>query len=64
MSGTPLIVGGKSKREMTRVLGDGMVAGFMLWNDIEGRYNLDRQIYSFCRTADPLIESGWSVCDE
>ena len=62
--GTPLIVGGKSKREMTRVLGDGMVAGFMLWNDIEGRYNLDRQIYSFCQTADPLIESGWSVCDE
>ena len=62
--GTPLIVGGANKRKMTHVLGDGIVAGFMLWNDIEGRYNLDRQIYSFCQTTDPLIESGWSVCDE
>jgi hypothetical protein len=42
--GTPLIVGGKNKREMTRVVGDGMVTGVMIWNDIEGRYNLDRQI--------------------
>ena len=62
--GTPLIVAGKKKREMARVLGDGMVPGFMLRNDIEGRYNLDRQIYSFCQTADCLIESGWSVFAE
>jgi len=61
---TPLIVGGTNKREMARILGDGMVAGFMLWNDIEGLYNIDRQIYSFCQTVDPLIELGWSVCNE
>jgi len=59
--GTPLVVAGRNKREMARVLTDGMVAGFMLWNDIEGRYGLDRQIYCFCQVVDPLIDAGWFV---
>ena len=61
--GTTLIIGGASKRKMTHVLGDGMVAGFMSWNDIEGN-NLNRQIYSLCQTTNHLIESGWSGCDD
>jgi len=61
MCGTPLIVAGKNKREMAEVIKDGKVAGFMLWNDIQGRYGLDRQIYSFCQPVDPLISEGWSV---
>jgi hypothetical protein len=61
--GTPLVVAGRLKGEMARVLNDGMVAGFMLWNDIEGRYNMDRQIYCFCQVTDPLIDAGWFVSD-
>ena len=59
--GTPLILGGKNRREMATRLGDGMVAGFMLWNDIVGMYNTDGQVYSFCQPVDPLIEDGWMV---
>lgn len=51
-------------REVAQVLKDGMVAGFMLWNDIEPRYGADRQLYSFCQTTDPLIEAGWVVSTE
>jgi hypothetical protein len=59
--GTPLMVAGRNRREMAQVLKDGIVAGFMSWNDIDGA---DGQIYSFCQTADPLIEAGWVVSKE
>jgi len=64
VSGTPLIAGAKNLREMTRVIGEGMVAGFMGWNDIAGKHGTDRQIYCFCEPADSLIQAGWSVCPE
>ena len=38
LCGTPLIAGAKNLREMPRVIGEGMVAGFMLWNDIVGKH--------------------------
>ena len=37
--GTPLILGGKNRREMATRLGAGIEVGFMLWNDIVGMYN-------------------------
>ena len=46
---------------MATRLGDGMVVGFMLWNDIVGMYNTDGQVYSFCQPVDPLIEDGWMI---
>ena len=59
--GTPLILGGKNRREMATRLGDSMVVGFMLWNDIVGMYNTDDRVYSFCQPVDPLIEDGWMI---
>ena len=42
--GTPLIVDGKNLRDMRRALRDSVVAGFMLSNNIEGRYDMDPDI--------------------
>ena len=64
VSGTPLIAGAKNLREMPRVLGEGMVVGFMGWNDVVEKHGTDRQIYCFCEPADSLIQAGWSVCPE
>jgi hypothetical protein len=61
--GSPLILAGKNQREMQSFLADGMVAGFMLWSNIIGKYNTDGHIYSFCQPTDPLIEAGWAVLD-
>ena len=56
-----MILGGKNRKEMTTCLGNGVVAGFMLWSDIMGMYNTDGQVYSFCQSVDPFIEDGWMV---
>ena len=49
--------------EMFQVRADGMMNGFMLLNDIEGRDKADGQIYSFCQ-VDPFIDDGRAIYDE
>ena len=61
LCGTPLILGGKNRLQMTTRLGDGLIVGFMSWNDIAGMYNTDGQIFSFCQPVDPLIEDEWMI---
>ena len=57
--GTPIVVQGKSKRDES-FLSQGLVCGFMLWNDVKGYAN-DGRLYSYCQTVDPLIDAGWEV---
>jgi hypothetical protein len=57
--GTPVVVQGKSKQDESS-LSNGLVCGFMLWNDVTG-YSNDGRLYCYCQTVDPLIEDGWEV---
>lgn len=56
---TPLVVQGKSKRDES-FLSQGLVCGFMLWNDVRGYAN-DGRHYSYCQTVDALIDDGWEI---
>jgi hypothetical protein len=57
--GTPILVQGKPKQDES-FFSDGLVCGFMLWNDVRGYAN-DGRLYSYCQTVDPLIDDGWEI---